>query len=242
MPSAPISLARALSKLGLASRSGARELVAAGRVVVNGRRASDAEALVRMDRDRIAVDGAAVAAARRRYVAFNKPRGLVTTAQDEQGRATVYDALDAGGEWLAPVGRLDKASEGLLLFTNDTTWGQRLLDPSNHVAKTYHVQVNRPLCEEELSRLRQGVDIGGETTLPAQARILRSGGKTCWVEIVLREGRNRQIRRMMEAVGAEVTRLVRVAIGPVALGSLAKGAWRDLTSGEVATLGRAGRA
>jgi len=220
-------LARALSKKGFCSRSEGRALVEAGRVRVNGRVERDPERRVDPDRDVLEVDGRGVEAAARVYLALNKPRGLVTTRSDERGRKTVFECLaGAGLPFLSPVGRLDQASEGLLLFTNDTAWAARLTAPESHVDKTYHVQIAAKPDEARVARL------------PAKrASLLRSGGKTSWLEIVLDEGKNRQIRRMFEAEGIEVLRLVRVAIGGLALGDLAKGAWRFLTPPEVAALG-----
>jgi 23S rRNA pseudouridine2605 synthase len=234
-----VSLARALSKLSVASRTRAVELIAAGRVTVNGSPARAPAQRVDMARDVLALDGKVLHAPPRRYLALNKPRGLVTTARDEHGRTTVYHCLREEDKPLAPVGRLDMASEGLLLFTNDTRWAQRLLDPASHVPRTYHVQVDRLLEAAEIERLRRGIALEtGQTTRPAEVALLRSGGKTCWLEITLHEGLNRQIRRMIEAVGARVLRLVRISIGPVELGDLAKGATRPLTAREVAELDR----
>lgn len=234
-----VSVARALSKLGLASRTLASAWITAGRVTVNGIIVNSAAQRIDMMRDRIAVDGAPVQIARRRYCAFNKPRGLVTTTRDEQGRASVYDALpELGAQWLAPVGRLDKASEGLLLFTNDTQWAQHLLDPLGAVAKVYHVQIDAVPDDSVLAALRSGLVLDdGERTAPAAVSILRTGGKTTWLEFILQEGRNRQIRRMLACFDIAVRRLVRVAIGPVRLGDLAKGALRDLSPQEVKALG-----
>jgi len=234
-----VSLARALSKLGAASRTRAVELIAAGRVTVNGSPARTPAQRIDMARDVLALDGGVLRAPLQRYLALNKPRGLVTTARDERGRTTVYHCLREEDKLLAPVGRLDMASEGLLLFTNDTQWAQRLLDPACHVPKVYHVQIDRLLEEAEIERLRRGIALEtGQTPRPAEVALLRSGGKTCWLEITLYEGLNRQIRRMIEAVGARVLRLVRISIGPVELGDLAKGATRPLTAWEVAELDR----
>ena len=236
---APVSLPRALSKLGLCSRSQAEAAVRAGRVRVNGRVVRDPAARVDMDRDRLALDDAPVVAARRTYVALNKPRGLVTTRDDPEGRETVFDCL-AGADLppLGAVGRLDKASEGLLLLTNDTRGGQRLIDPATHLPKTYHVQVDRVPDESFVARLHEGVHDAGERLAVVGASLLRSGGRTAWLEITLDEGRNRHIRRLLAALDAEVLRLVRVAIGPLALGDLPKGAWRHLTAAEKAILDR----
>lgn len=234
-----VSLARALSKLGVATRTQAAALIAAGRVGVNGGAVRDPARRVDMARDILTLDGETLRATERRYLVLNKPRGLVTTAHDEQGRATVYQCLSEADCRLAPVGRLDKASEGLLLFTNDTQWAQRLLDPENHITKTYHVQIDRQPSAEKLALLRVGVELEpGVVTRPAGIEPLRAGAKTCWLEITLHEGLNRQIRRMMEAIDAEVLRLVRIRIGPVALGELAKGTTRPLTADEIAALNR----
>ncbi len=172
---------------------------------------------------------------------MNKPRGVVTTASDEKGRSTVYTVLDAK-PWVAPVGRLDKASEGLLLLTNDSEWGARIIAPETHLDKTYHVQLGTVSDEEFVQALVRGVKQKDEEVLRAkQARHLRAGQKTCWLEIVLDKGKNRQIRRMMEAMGVEVLRLVRVTIGPLQLGDLARGEYRPLTGYEKRTLDRAMR-
>ena len=228
-----VSLPRALSKLGLCSRTQAEAAVRAGRVTVNGIVRRDPALRIDMDRDRLALDGTAAVAAPRVYVAFNKPRGLVTTRDDPQRRETVFDAL-AGADLppLGAVGRLDKASEGLLLLTNDTRWGQRVLDPATHLPKTYHVQVDRVVDDALLARLHDGVDDEGDHLAVREASLLRSGGRTAWLEVVLDEGRNRHIRRLLSALDLEVLRLVRVAIGPLALGDLPKGEWRYLTVAE----------
>jgi len=230
-------LARALSKLGVASRTEAAVLIEAGRVTVNGRPAPDPKQRVDMGRDTLALDGRRLSAQPRRYLALNKPRGLITTARDERDRPTVYQCLSDDDRRLSPVGRLDKASEGLLLFTNDTRWAHVILDPARHLPKTYHVQLDRVPAAPELARLRTGIEIEpGLVTRPAQVEILRSGGKTCWLEVTLHEGLNRQIRRMIEAIDAQVLRLVRVRIGPIELGDLAKGASRPLTPTELSAL------
>jgi len=231
---ATVSIARALSKMGYCSRSQAEKLVAAGRVSVNGTVQRSLSKRVDMHRDRLQVDGRKVKSARRVYIMLNKPRGLVTTAFDEKGRDTVYHCL-AGLDtaWLSPVGRLDKASEGLLLFTNDTRWAARITAPSSHVPKTYHVQINRLADDGLLQRLRAGIVTGGERLTAAGVRVLRQGEKNCWLEITLNEGKNRHIRRMLESLGIQVLRLVRVAIGPLKLGGLGKGEWRHLTDEEL---------
>ncbi|MDZ4286974.1 MAG: pseudouridine synthase [Prosthecobacter sp.] len=231
---AATGLARALSKLGYCSRSQAVAHIRAGRVTLNGRVCRDPEKPVHLGKDAVAIAGAPVEPVVKVYLMLNKPRGLVTTASDEQGRATVYECLQgAPAAHLAPVGRLDKASEGLLLFTNDNTWANRITDPVTHIDKTYHVQVSCLLDEALLERLRKGVSQDEGTLRAKHIQVLRSGQKNTWLEIVLDEGRNRHIRRLLEALEIEVLRLVRVAIGPLQLGDLAKGQWRHLTQVEV---------
>jgi 23S rRNA pseudouridine2605 synthase len=241
-----LGLARALSKQGYCSRSKAVELIHAGRVRVNESVRRDPETPVRVDKDRIAVDERPLEVAKKIYLMMNKPRGLVTTASDEKGRETIYAVLAKSGEplpWVAPVGRLDKASEGLLLLTNDSEWGAHIAAPETHVEKIYHVQIGRVVDASFVQALMRGVaGENGELLLAARAHLLRSGEKNCWLEIVLDEGRNRQIRRMLAALQVEVLRLVRVAIGPVSLGKLAKGTFRALTEDEKRGLDRVMRA
>jgi 23S rRNA pseudouridine2605 synthase len=226
-----VGLARTLSKLGYCSRSQAAALIRSGRVRLNGAVRRDPEWPTHQEKDRIEVDDARVGGPARIYLMLNKPRGMVTTASDEQGRRTIYDLLDSKLPWVAPVGRLDKASEGLLLLTNDSEWGQRVLDPCRHIEKTYHVQVDVVANETLIARLVSGISVGDDLRTQGVRR-LREGSKNSWLEIVLDEGKNRQIRRMLEACGVQVLRLVRVAIGPVKLGALAKGANRPLSDEE----------
>ncbi len=232
-----VSLPRALSKLGYCSRTEAAVLIEAGRVRVNGRVAKLLTLRVHLVEDAITVDGAAVVAAQKHYLMLNKPRGLITTRNDPQQRGTVYDCL-AGHNvpYLSAVGRLDKASEGLLLMTNDTLWAERLLNPDSHVDKRYHVKIDRMADDAFLAALMDGIDDEGERLTAKSASLLREGPRASWLDIVLDEGRNRQIRRMVAALGAEVTRLVRTEIGSVALGDLPKGGVRALTPDEVRRL------
>jgi 23S rRNA pseudouridine2605 synthase len=225
--------------MGYCSRAQAVVIIRRGRVRLNGVVRRDPEWPVHLGKDRIAIGDASVAPAAFQYWMMNKPRSLVTTASDEKGRATIYSLIDPALPWLAPVGRLDKASEGLLLLTNDSEWGQRVLDPATHLEKTYHVQVGALADEALLAQLRSGVVEGGERLRAQRVKHLRSGAKNCWLEITLDEGKNRQIRRMLAACGVEVLRLVRVAIGPLTLGDLAKGAVRELTADEKCALDRA---
>jgi 23S rRNA pseudouridine2605 synthase len=224
-----------LSKRGLCSRTQAQALIRAGRVRVDGRIVRDPEAPTDGARVAITVDGAAVAAAGKVYLMLNKPRGYVTTTNDERGRDTVYTLLQSADlPWLAPVGRLDKASEGLLLFSNDSAWAAQLTDPASHLDKTYHVQVDVLPDAHLLQCLRAGSDDGDEHLSVKFVRELRRGDKNAWLEIVLDEGRNRQIRRLLAAFDIDVLRLVRVAIGTLTLGDLERGQWRRLTAKEVA--------
>jgi 23S rRNA pseudouridine2605 synthase len=237
-------LARALSKLGYCSRSQATKLIRRGQVRLNGAIRDDPETLVQLDRDRIAVNGQPIEAQKKIYLMMNKPRGVVTTADDEKGRDTVYSVLNRPGAtkvlpWVAPIGRLDKASEGLLLLTNDSEWAARIAAPETHLEKTYHVQIATVADEAFVSALLPGVRDEDREVLRAKGvRVIRSGQKNCWLEIILDEGKNRQIRRMISALGVETLRLIRVAIGPLQLGDLAKGSFRPLTSTEKRTLDR----
>jgi 23S rRNA pseudouridine2605 synthase len=230
-------LARVLSKQGVCSRSEAARWIQSGRVEVDGRVIRDPEFPIVQGRHRVVVDGSELGQARRIHLMLNKPRGLVTTTQDERGRDTVYRCFDGAGlPWLAPVGRLDKASEGLLLFSNDPVWAARITDPDSGPDKTYHVQIDTLPDEALLAALVAGVDEDGERLRASRVSLLRNGERNAWVEIVLEEGRNRQIRRLLAAFGIEVLRLVRVGIGSLALGDLGKGQWRELSEAEVAAL------
>jgi 23S rRNA pseudouridine2605 synthase len=228
-----VGLARALSKLGFCSRSRAFDLIRDGRVRLNGRMAKNPESPVRLGKDRIDVDGKRLAAAKKIYLVLNKPRGIVTTAADEQGRDTVNSLLPANLEWVSPVGRLDKASEGLLLFTNDSEWAALITNPESHLDKTYHVQISPRADAQILQTLTRGIEDSENGTLRAKrANLLRTGEKNSWLEIILDQGKNRQIRRMFDALGIEVLRLIRVSIGPLQLGDLPKGAHRSLLTEE----------
>jgi 23S rRNA pseudouridine2605 synthase len=236
-----IGLARALSKLGYCSRAQAAKLIRAGRVRLNGAIRRDPETPVHLERDQIEADGAIVRAANLYYLMVNKPRGIMTTASDEKGRATVYSLLDARLPWVAPVGRLDAASEGLLLLTNDSEWAARISDPRSHLDKTYHVQIDTVADETLVNQLGRGVRSDGELLRAKRVRVLRMGERNSWLEIVLDEGKNRHIRRMLSELGIGVLRLVRVAIGPLALGQLGKGKFRTLAAPEKLALDEAMR-
>jgi 23S rRNA pseudouridine2605 synthase len=230
-------VARVLSKLGVCSRSQAEAAVRAGRVAVDGRLVRDPELPVDADRQKISLDGASMEAAQRVYLVLNKPRGIVVSAADERDRDTVYDLLrDANLPWFGPVGRLDKASEGLLLLSNDSVWAAGITEPSTHLDKTYHVQVAGQPDAAALAAMLAGVRDGTDLLKARKVELLRAGEKNAWLEVVLDEGRNRHIRRLLAALDFGVLRLVRVTIGPLQLGELAKGQWRHLSAAEVAAL------
>jgi 23S rRNA pseudouridine2605 synthase len=235
---AKVSLARALSKAGYCSRSRAFELIREGRVRLNGAVVRDPERRLDMNRDRLEADGRRIEGALKIYLMLNKPRGLVVTADDEKGRKTVYDCLaDGNFPWLAPVGRLDQASEGLLLFTNDSRWAAAILDPKTRLEKVYHVQIDRIVGEDLLNEIRKGVAAEDGVFLKAvKVEVLRRGAKNCWLEIILDEGRNRHIRRLLAALGIGTPRIIRVAVGRLRLGNLGKGEHRHLTPEEVVSL------
>src|SRR5260221_7382277 len=233
-------LARALSKSGYCSRSSASKLVREGGVRLNGGVVRDPGKPVVLGEDSIEVDGQKLALAKKLYFVMNKPRGIVTTAHDEKGRDTVYSLLPKSQAWVAPVGRLDKASEGLLLLTNDSDWGARIVSPEMHIDKTYHVQIAAIADEDLIQRLTSGIRTAEGISLRVKrVAIVRVGQKNSWLEIVLDEGKNRQIRRLLAAVGIEVLRLIRIAIGPLQLGDLPKGQVRDVTQEEKTALDRA---
>lgn len=235
-----VGLARALSKLGYCSRARGFELIRAARVRLNGTIERDPEAPVRLGRDRIQVDGNPVEPRSSVYLMMNKPRGVISTASDEKGRETVYAYLPKSLPRVGPVGRLDKASEGLLLLTNDSEWADKVLAPETHLDKTYHVQIAAVADPSLLAEMMQGIRTdSGERLAVKQAQLLRHGAKNSWIEVVLDEGKNRQIRRILEALGVEVLRLVRVAIGPLALGTLKKGEARELIAEEKQAVERA---
>jgi 23S rRNA pseudouridine2605 synthase len=231
------TICRAISKLGYCSRTQAEALVAQRRVTLGGRVVTDILTWADVHSDAIAIDGVRLVAQSSLYLMLNKPRGMVTTRADPDGRPTVFNCLaHMDNPFLSPVGRLDKASEGLLLFTNDTVLAQRLLDPVTNIGKIYHVQVRGTPSEDVLVRMRNGVRDNGEILKASAVRVLRLGERNAWLEVELREGRYRQIRRMLEAVDIECLRLVRVAIDAIKLGELPKGAVRSLTQREVETL------
>lgn len=239
------TLDRLLSRAGLLSRAQAAAAVRAGRVAVNGAVAREPGRWVDPARDAVTLDGAPVRAAARRWLLLHKPKDCVTTRRDERGRRTIYDLLGPAaqgeGGWLAPVGRLDRDTSGLLLLTNDHDLADALLDPARHVPKTYRVKATTFLDDAQLASLARGVELDDGRTRPALARRLRDTGTRTLLELVIREGRNRQVRRMLAAVGSGVLELKRTAFGPLELGALPAGRWRELGQDEVAALRRAAR-
>jgi 23S rRNA pseudouridine2605 synthase len=231
-PEKVCGLARALSKLGYCSRSQAAVLVKDNKVSVNGRIVTNPEFAIRITQDRIEVDGSTVVRAPAIYLVMNKPRGVVTTASDEKGRRTIYDLLEPGAPWIGPVGRLDKASEGVLLLTNDSEWAASVTNPESHLDKVYHVQIDCLADSDLIARIKLGCKVDGDYLCAKEASPLRHGEKNSWLEITLDEGKNRQIRRLLEALGLQVLRLIRISIGPLALGDLKKGTVRSLTPEE----------
>ena len=233
------TLDRLLSRAGLCSRSQAQQTIAAGRVQVNGRTVRDPEAWVDAVRDRVLVDGAPLRARAKEVWVLHKPVGYVTTAADEHGRDTVYALLPADAAWLAPVGRLDQDSSGLLLFTNDSDLAHAISAPASKLPKTYVVRVKGRLSDEAIAQLRGGVQLHDGPTRPARVDALDHDDRSTRVRIVLTEGRNRQIRRMIQAVGSRVHTLHRTRIGPLELGDQPEGTCRRLTPDEVQALRRA---
>jgi 23S rRNA pseudouridine2605 synthase len=226
------TLERVLSKAGLGSRTEARRWIAEGRVKVNGRVVRDPDHWIDLERDRVAFDGKPLEKAERTYLLLYKPTGYLTTYRDPQGRPTIYDLLPQRDRYLFPVGRLDLDTSGLLILTNDTAFAERLTNPDYKVAKTYLVKASRALGDEELDRLRNGIELRDGPTRPATVNRI-SANK---FEITIREGRNRQVRRMVEALDAKVRKLVRVAIGPIRIGDLQIGKFRVLTADELKAL------
>lgn len=230
------TLERVISKAGLGSRSEARSWIAAGRVSLNGSKILDPDAWVDLERDRVLFDGKPLGAKEHVYLLLYKPAGYLTTYRDPEGRPTIYHLLPEAETFLFPVGRLDLETSGLLLVTNDAAFAERITNPEYKVPKTYQVKASRRLSEEDLDRLRRGIDLADGPTRPATVTRLRDpGGKTVF-EITITEGRNRQVRRMVEALDAKVLKLVRTAIGPVRIGDQPIGTVRPLTAAELRSL------
>jgi len=232
------TLERVLSKAGVGSRVDARSWTHAGRVRVNGQITRNPDQWIDMKRDRVLFDGKPLVARERIYLLLYKPPGYLTTYKDPEGRPTVYDLIADAGTFLSPVGRLDLETSGLLLMTNDNQFAERVTNPNSHVPKAYLVKASAVLTDTQLQQLRDGIELADGRTRPALVTRLRDSGKYTHFEITLTEGRNRQVRRMVEALEAKVLKLVRVRIGHIAIGRLPIGKWRLLTAAEVASLSK----
>ena len=231
------TLERVLSKAGVGSRSEARSWIHAGRATVNGQVVLNPNQWVDVERDQVGFDGAPLVERERRYVLLHKPTGYLTTYKDPEGRPTVYDLLEDVGAFLSTVGRLDVDTSGLLLMTNDNQFAERVTNPASHVPKTYLVEVSTAVTDVELQRLRDGIDLDDGPTRPATVERRPDTTGNPQFEITITEGRNRQVRRMVEALGARVQTLVRVRIGNLEISALPIGAWRFLTPEEVRAFG-----
>lgn len=234
-----MTLDRVLSRMGVASRTAAREAILAGRLKVNGRVVRDPDCWVQPARDVVQLDGNRIKPARKIYLAFYKPKGVITSHGDPASRKTIYDYLDESVRWLAPVGRLDKDTSGLLLLTNDTEFADRVTNPQSQIPKTYLVKASGLMSDELIAQLAAGVQMKrGDWAQPLSVRRMEDRGKYTWLEVVLTEGKNREVRRMIEAVGFKVLKLVRTRLGPLTLEGLEVGKWRPLTQGELAEFNR----
>jgi 23S rRNA pseudouridine2605 synthase len=225
-----------ISKAGLGSRTQARSWIHAGRVRVNGRVVENPDQWIDFDRDQILFDEKPLESRNSVYILLYKPTGYITTFKDSEGRPTVYDLISDVDSFISPVGRLDLDTSGLLILTNDTQFAERLTNPDHKIPKTYLVKCAGPLTDESLDRLRKGVEIGDGPTRPAEVKRVRDSGKYSHIEIRISEGRNRQVRRMVEAIGSKVLKLVRTAIGPIQIGELKIGTWRPLEAREIDAL------
>ena len=232
------TLDRVISKAGLGSRTEARSWIGRGRVQVNGKLIQTPDHWVDLDHDRVTVDGKPIENTERRYILLYKPKGYVTTYRDPQGRPTVYSLIEDVGQFVGTVGRLDLDTTGLLLLTNDNDLAEMLTNPERKIPKTYLVKASTRLTDEQLERLADGVELLDGPTRPAVARRIRDSEKYTFFEITITEGRNRQVRRMLEAVGSKVLKLVRTRLGPLTLEGLKIGEWRSLTREEVEALRR----
>jgi 23S rRNA pseudouridine2605 synthase len=230
------TLERVLSKAGLGSRTDARSWIGSSRVQVNGKVTQNPDQWIDLDRDRVLFDGKPLESADKRYLLLYKPKGYLTTYRDPEGRSTVYDLLEGVDTWVFPVGRLDLDTSGLLVLTNDSGFAELLTNPHYKVPKTYQVKCATRLTNEQIDRLRAGVELEDGPTRPAIVNRLRDSEKYTFLEVSVTEGRNRQVRRMLEAVGSKVLKLVRIAIGPVRIGDLGIGTWRELTPAEIRSL------
>jgi 23S rRNA pseudouridine2605 synthase len=232
-----MTLDRVLSRFGVASRTEAQQAIQRGRLKVNGQVIRDPGFWVRPDEDAVHLDGRRLKPARKTYLLFYKPKGVITSHGDPERRKTVYEYLGDHGRWVFPVGRLDRDTSGLLLMTNDTEFADFVTSPESRVTKTYHVKTSGLMPDEVIARLRAGIEMKrGDWAHPLSVRRFEDRGKYTWLEIVLTEGKNREVRRMIEAAGFKTLKLVRTAIGPLTLEGLEVGKWREVTPREVSAL------
>ena len=230
------TLDRVLSKFGVGSRTEARSWIGAGRVTVNGKKVQTPDVWIDPERDQVALDGHPLTARQKRYLLLYKPKGYLTTYKDPEGRPTVYDLLGGVKDFVFPVGRLDQDTTGLLILTNDSAFGDHITSPESKVAKTYLVKASVLFDDSQLEQLRQGLTLADGPTRPAIVKRVRDGAKYTFFEITITEGRNRQVRRMVEALGAKVLKLVRPAIGGIEIGGLEIGKYREMTEEEITAL------
>jgi 23S rRNA pseudouridine2605 synthase len=235
------TLDRVISKAGLGSRTEARSWIGAGRVAVNGKKIQSPDLWVDPDTDEVTLDGRPLSASEKQYVLLYKPKGYLTTYKDPDGRPTIYDLLGGIKDFLFPVGRLDQDTTGLLILTNDGGFGEHVMHPDSKVPKTYLVKSSQLLSEEQLDQLRHGVALSDGVTAPAHVKRVRDSEKYTFFEITITEGRNRQVRRMVEALGTKVLKLVRVRIGTIEIAGLEIGKYRPLTAAEIAALRKPGK-
>jgi pseudouridine synthase len=236
MKKARVTLDRVMSKAGIASRTTTRQWIEAGRVKVNGRVVKNPDFWVEQ-KDVVHFDGARVRSEKKIYLALNKPAGVVTSTEDKKDRPTVYDCVKDLGRWVFAVGRLDLDTSGLLILTNDTEFGELLLQPNSKIPKTYYVKVAGVVTADEYFRIAYGLDIGrGETSGPAIVKEVKSTDKYTWFELTITEGKNRQVRRMCDAIGHAVLKLVRIRIGEFELGDIPSGKYRKLNSEDLQRL------
>jgi 23S rRNA pseudouridine2605 synthase len=229
-----MTLDRALSRFGLTSRSVACEAILSGRVKINGRVVRDPGVWVNPQKDAIHFNGNRLRQSRRVYLLFYKPKGVITSHGDPEGRKTIYDCLGENSPWVSPVGRLDKDTSGLILLTNDTDFANYVMDPASQIPKTYVVKANTLVGDDQVARMAEGLQLKrGDWAKPQSVRRIEDRGKYSWLEIVLTEGKNREVRRLMEATGLKTLKLVRTRIGPCSLEGLQPGKWRDLARSEL---------
>ena len=230
------TLDRVLSKAGIGSRTEARRWIGTGRVRVNGKLIQTPDHWVDPARDKVTLDGRPLQQAKLRYVLLYKPKGYLSTYRDPEGRPTVYDLIEGLDQFVGTVGRLDLDTSGLLLLTNDNALAEAITNPLRHLPKTYLIKASTLLSDDQLQKLASGIELSDGLTRPAEAKRVRDSSKYTFLELTITEGRNRQVRRMIEALDSKVLKLVRVKLGPLTLENLSIGKWRELTVQEVAVL------